>query len=90
MEEVLHTERLKMKEEFRLTEAIEMVFRKQTLYWSRMINTFCNNTNCLLSVKVSAGEEWFAQIKIFKEDLMKELVIKIWAEHRVSGICHNG
>lgn len=41
-EEVLHTERQKMKEEFRLTEAIERVFRKQSLYWSRMVDTFCN------------------------------------------------
>lgn len=72
-----------MKEEFRLTEAIERVFGKQSLYWSRMEDTFCNNTNCLLSVKGSAAEEWYVQIRILKEDLMKEPVIKIWAEHKV-------
>lgn len=42
-EEVLYTMRfytLKMKEEFRLTEVIEMVLRKQSLYWSRMVGLF--------------------------------------------------
>lgn len=48
-EEVLYTKRfytLKMKEEFRLTEVIEMVLRKQSLYWSRRVGPFGNNTYC--------------------------------------------
>lgn len=55
-----------------------------------MVDSFCNNTNCLLSVKVSAGEEWYVQIRISEEDLMKELVIKVWADNRAYTIMDSG